>query len=102
MIYVMAMIEVSPGRKGDFLAVFTALVPKVRAEKGCIEYGPTVDLPTGPAFQTPVGENFVVVVEKWDSVQALEDHLASPHMLAYRQAVEGMVAGVAIHVLEPV
>jgi quinol monooxygenase YgiN len=102
MIHVIALIEVTPGRRDDFLAKFRDLVPKVRAEKGCLEYGPTVDLPSTLTAQTPVGDHLVVVVEKWDSVQALEDHLAAPHVLAYRQTVEDIVVDVTIHVLEPV
>lgn len=102
MIHVIALIEVTPGRRDEFLAKFRDLVPKVRAEKGCLEYGPTVDLPSALTAQTPVGDHMVVVVEKWDSVQALEDHLAAPHVLAYRQTVEDIVVDVTIHVLEPV
>jgi quinol monooxygenase YgiN len=102
MIHVLALIEVTPGRRDEFLVKFRELVPKVRAEKGCMEYGPTVDFPSTLSVQTPVGEGIVVVVEKWDSVQALEDHLAAPHMQAYRQSVENIVVGITIHVLQPV
>lgn len=102
MIHVLALIEVTPGRRDEFLATFHDLVPKVRAEQGCIEYGPTVDLPATLTVQTPVGEGVVVVVEKWDSVQALEAHLVAPHMQAYRQSVENIVVGITIHILEPV
>jgi quinol monooxygenase YgiN len=101
MIHVIALIEVAPGRRDEFLAIFNELVPKVRAEKGCIEYGPAVDLEPSMAVQTPVGENVVVVVEKWGSVQALEAHLVAPHVQEYRKAVEGLALGATIHVLEP-
>jgi len=102
MIHVLALIEVHPGRRDEFLVKFHELVPKVRAEKGCLEYGPTVDLPSTLSVQTRVGENIVVVVEKWESVEALESHLASPHVLAYRETVDDLVVGVTIHILEPV
>ncbi len=51
MIYVIATIEVAEGKRDAFLAEFHKLVPKVHAEAGCLEYGPTVDVPTGPAPQ---------------------------------------------------
>lgn len=102
MIHVLALIEVAPGRRDEFLAKFHELVPKVRAEKGCLEYGPTVDLPSTLTVQTRVGDNLVVVVEKWESLEALENHLAAPHMLAYREAVDELFVGVTIHILEPV
>ena len=46
MIHVLATIEVAPGRREEFLAAFQELVPDVRAEKGCLEYGPAIDLAT--------------------------------------------------------
>ena len=46
MIHVIATIETAPGRREAFLAAFQELVPDVRAEKGCLEYGPAVDLAT--------------------------------------------------------
>ena len=42
----------------------------------------------------------VVVIEKWDSLDALRNHLASPHMLAYREKVKELVLGVSLKVLQ--
>ena len=47
MIYVIATAELQPGCRDKFLAEFHKIVPAVRAEEGCIEYGPTVDAETG-------------------------------------------------------
>jgi len=65
MIHVIASIEVKPGKRGAFLKVFKALVPTVKAEKGCIDYGPTVDVKPGLPRQVPYRENAVTIVEKW-------------------------------------
>jgi hypothetical protein len=46
-IYVIATIELYPDKRERFLLEFTQLVPKVRAEDGCIEYGGATDLSTG-------------------------------------------------------
>ncbi len=46
MIYVIADIKVSPGRRDEFIKLFKTLVPSVQAEEGCLEYGPTIDLET--------------------------------------------------------
>ncbi len=102
MIHVVATIEVKPGRRGDFLAEFQRVTPLVRAERGCIEYGPSVDLQTGISAQAPIRENVVVALEKWEGLDALRDHLASPHMAEYREKVRDFVAGVDLQVLEPV
>jgi quinol monooxygenase YgiN len=102
MIHVIATIRTAAGRRDDFLAAFRELVPLVRAEAGCLDYGPAVDFDAGISGQPAVREDVVTVVEKWDGVAALRDHLAARHMLQYREKVKDMVAGVEIRVLEPV
>ena len=99
MIHVIATIEIAPGRREDFLAAFDEVVPDVRAEAGCIEYGPAVDIAT-PVGE-PVRDDVVTVIEKWASVEALATHLEAPHMQRYRRTVKDMVKGVSIRVLEP-
>ena len=101
MICVIATIEVNEGQRDAFLKEFAQLVPKVRAEEGCIEYGPMIDVPTNIPVQSPERKNVVTVVEKWESVEALETHLIAPHMLEYKKAVKDIVAGMSIQVLEP-
>lgn len=102
MIHVIATIELNPGKKEAFLQEFHALMPKVHAESGCIEYGPTADLRTDFPVQIPFRENVITIVEKWSDLAALKAHLAAPHMQEYRQKVEGMVNNVRLQVLEPV
>jgi quinol monooxygenase YgiN len=89
------------GKRDAFLKRVHALVPKVRAEEGCIEYGPTVDLPTGFKIQLPIRNNVVTFVEKWTDLKALEAHLAAPHMKEYREDVKDMVIGTKLQVLQP-
>ncbi|MFO0906911.1 MAG: putative quinol monooxygenase [Isosphaeraceae bacterium] len=101
MIHVIATIEVKPGRRPDFLAEFHRLVPQVRAEDGCIEYGPTVDADTGIGAQVGPRGNVVVVVEKWASIDHLKAHLAAPHMNVYREAVKDMLVGLELVILDP-
>ena len=43
MIHVVAIITAKPGKRDEVLKNFKANVPAVHAEKGCIEYGATVD-----------------------------------------------------------
>ena len=101
MIHVIANIELAEGKKDDFLKIVHKLVPKVKTEKGCLEYGPTIDAPTNIKAQMPVRKNVVTFVEKWESVQALEAHLTAPHMLEYRQEVKGMIVGATLQILQP-
>ncbi len=101
MIHVIATIELTPGTREAYLAVFRNLIPDVRAEKGCIEYGPAIDSQTDLENQTKIGPDKVVVVEKWEDLDALKAHSVSPHMQAYRINVKEYVRGVQLLVLDP-
>jgi quinol monooxygenase YgiN len=98
MIHVVAIITAKPGQRAAVLEAFNANVPAVRAEKGCIEYGAAVDTGTSPA---KFGEDTFVVIEKWESPDALRAHAASPHMAAYGAKTKDMLASRVIHILDP-
>jgi quinol monooxygenase YgiN len=102
MIHVIATIELLPGKRELFLAEFRKLVPLVRAEIGCLDYGPTIDLETGLSAQLALREHVVTVVERWENLDALRAHLQAPHMAEYRERVKGFVAAVRLQVLQPV
>lgn len=101
MIHVIATIEIVDGKRHDYLAAFHELVPLVRAEEGCIEYGPAIDVATQIEIQEPLQENMVTVIEKWESIAALQAHLQAKHMQENREKVKDMLAGVKIRILEP-
>jgi quinol monooxygenase YgiN len=100
MICVLATIETVAGRRDDLADVFRDLTPKVRAEKGCIEYTPMIDTPSGLAAQGPLRENVLVVVEKWESVAALQAHLNTPHMAEFGKQTAALRVGISLQVLE--
>jgi quinol monooxygenase YgiN len=102
MVHVVATIELHPGARAQFLGEFQQIVPMVRAEDGCVEYGAAVDVFTGLVAQPPLREDVVVVVEKWRDLPALVTHLAAPHMTAYRGRVRALVIKTTLQVLEPV
>ena len=101
MIHVIAIITTQPGKRTSVLEAFHANVPAVRAEAGCIEYAAAVDLADGPAFQAQCGPDCFMVIEKWESLDALKAHSAAPHMVAYGAITREMVARRAIHILQP-
>ena len=100
MIHVLATVEVAPGRREDFLREFRKVVSDVRREKGCIDYGPAVDIATGIPVQIPLRDNVVVIVERWENLDALKAHLVAPHMKTYRAAVKDLVKGMQVQVLQ--
>ncbi len=101
MIHVIAVISAKPGMRDAILQAFQANVPAVKAEQGCIEYGAAVDIENGPKFQTQYGADTFVVIEKWESIDALKAHAAAPHMAAYAAKTKEMLASRAIHILSP-
>lgn len=101
MIHVIAVITLKPGMRDAFLKEFHANIPAVLAEKGCIEYGPTVDAATDHPAQAKLGPDTAVIVEKWATMDDLKAHGVAPHMKAYAAKTKDMVVSRKIHMLSP-
>ena len=101
MIHIVAIITAKSGMREAILNEFRANMPAVHAEKGCIEYGPAIDAEGIGSFQTKFGPDTFVVIEKWESLDHLKAHAASPHMAAYAAKTRELLANREIHVLSP-
>ena len=99
MIHVVALITAKPGKREEILKHARANLAAVRAEEGCIEYGPVVDAENALGFQTKLGPDTFMVVEKWESMDALKAHAAAPHMAAYGAKTKEHIATRVIHIL---
>lgn len=99
MIRLVVTLTAKPGRRDEVLAAFQANVPAVRAEKGCIEYAAYLDAPGAGPIQTPIGPDSVVILETWDSLEALAAHGVAPHMKEYGRKTKDMLESRVIHVL---
>ena len=100
MISVVATITAREGGLPELLEHINDNLPSVRAEHGCIEYLPMVDAESGMAAQVN-DSNVVIMLEKWETMEALHDHAIAPHMLDYREQVKDIVRSVSLKVLEP-
>jgi quinol monooxygenase YgiN len=98
MINVVASIHIKEGRLSEFIEIFKSNIPNVLGEKGCMEYVPTIDVPTGLPRQE-LNNNVVTIIEKWGSLEDLQAHLSGPHMLAYREKVKDLVEKMSLKVL---
>ena len=96
---VIASIRTAPGRREELIRIFKENAPNVLAEEGCIHYYPTVDIDSGSAAQE-LDKSVVTIVERWESLAALEAHFQAPHMDAYREKVKGIVESVSLKVLQ--
>ena len=101
MIHVIAIITAKPGQRAKVLENFAANRPAVLAEAGCIEYGAAIDADPALSIQTKYGPDAFVVVEKWESMDALKAHAAAPHMAAYGAKTKELLASRVIHILSP-
>ncbi len=101
MINVIASIQIKEGQKSEFIDIFKSNIPMVLEEKGCIEYVPTMDVPSGLPPQE-LNANVVTIIEKWDSLEDLKKHLSASHMLLYRKKTKHLVDNLSIKVLEEV
>jgi hypothetical protein len=61
-IHIIAIVTAKPGRRAETLEAVRDIAPLARAETGCIEYSPLVDLDSSAV---KFGADSFVVVEKW-------------------------------------
>lgn len=101
MINVIATIHVKTGKMNDYLNILKLNLPLFAQEQGCIEYFPTVDVPTRLPIQF-LDENVITIIEKWETMEDLMNHLKAPHYLAYKKDVKDMVEKVLISVLKKI
>jgi len=101
MICVVATIVLKDGKRENYLEEIRKILATVRQEKGCIEYTPTVDVDTGSNFQIKNRPDTVIILEKWDDLEALKNHGASPHMTDFRSAVKEFVQSMQLQMLTP-
>ena len=99
MINVLASVRVKRGKLSEFLEMVKSNVPRVKKEKGCIEYFPAVDIQADLPPQT-LDADVVTIIEKWESLDALRDHLASPNMRDQQEREKDIVEEVGIKVLQ--
>lgn len=99
MICVIASIRVREGARDAFLEIFNANVPAVLRESGCLEYFPSIDVDAALPVQK-LDDRVVTIIEKWQSLEALREHLSAPHMLDYKEKVKDLVEDVSLKVLQ--
>lgn len=80
-ITVIATFHAAEGKRDELLAAVCAVVPGVLQEPGCLQYAPHT-----------VGQDRVLLVESWESTDALRVHSETPALLAFRDATAHLVA----------
>ena len=102
MIHVVAVLTAHPGKRDELIAAYKENVPNVLAEAGCIQYTGAVDAEGFGRAATPMGADAFVVIEKWESPEAIKAHGVAPHMAAFGAKVKDLLASRAIYFLSEV
>lgn len=84
MVNLIAQIEVKPGAEAQVAEELRRLVAPSRAEAGCVSY---------TAYRAEGSATSFVVVEKWESAEALDAHTETPHFRAFIAAIGDATAG---------
>mgnify|MGYP001553730699 FL=1 len=92
MIYVIAEVRVKPGTADKAIAAARACVTETVKEDGCISYDMHQSV-TDPAR--------LVLVERWETPEALKRHFDTPHFKAWRAAGPEFVAERKVEVVTP-
>jgi quinol monooxygenase YgiN len=96
MIHVIAVVTAKPGRRAELIKELEAIIPLQRAEQGFVEVSLTMDT---DGTKDRFGDDAFVMIEKWESRETFEAHLATPHLRSYNEQIRERVANIAIHVL---
>ena len=98
MVRVIASIRVKEGALDEYVSLFKQNVPNVLDEEGCVEYAPCLDVDTGWTTQESDART-MTVVEKWESMDALQAHSRAPHMTAFRAKAGHLVDAISLRVV---
>jgi quinol monooxygenase YgiN len=99
MITVIATVTVKEGKVKEFLEGFKKNAVKVREEPGCLEYYPFMDIKTN-LLPSVFDENVVTIVEKWESLEALQVHVDAPHMKEQFKRDKDLVVSMSARLLK--
>ncbi len=88
---VIATIVAKPGKEAETEAVLRALIEPTRHDPGYIQYDLHVDLEDARCF---------LFYEVWESREALDRHLDTPHLNAFKARVPELVETLEIKLME--
>lgn len=92
MIYVVATFRIRPGALEPFVEAAYLLIDAARREAGCIYY----DL-----HASVTDPDRVMCFEQWHDREALDQHLATPALAAFGEAIRDLVLSSKVEVIHP-
>ncbi len=92
MIYVVAEVRLKPGMADKAVAAARKVVAETVKEDGCIFYD---------MHRSVNVADKIVVVERWASRDALDRHMHTPHLKAWREAGKEFVLERKVEIITP-
>jgi len=91
-IYVIVELRLKPGTAEKAIAAARASVAETVKEQGCISYD---------MHQSVTDPSRLMLVERWESAEALARHMETPHFKAWRAAAPDFVAERKAEIVTP-
>ena len=92
MIYVIAELRVKPGTADKAIAAARLSVAETVKENGCISYD---------MHRSVTDPERLVLVERWETPEALKRHMETPHFKAWRAVSPDFVAERKVEIVTP-
>jgi|SRR5471032_349057 len=102
MINIIVTMMIKEGQLNAFIAECAKVRPLVLEEKGCISYDYMAEIPTSMTRQEPVNANRITLIERWESLEAIDVHSQAKHMAEFVSNVKEMRENVVIRVGTPI
>jgi quinol monooxygenase YgiN len=83
-VVVVVVAQAKPGQGNAALAAFGEVAVPTHAEDGCIAYA---------LHRSAADQDQIVLVERWASREALDEHLATTHLQEFRASSHDLWAG---------
>jgi quinol monooxygenase YgiN len=80
MLVIAGSISLDPAKREPAIAAAVEMMRETQQEKGCISYTFSADLSDPGEFR---------IFEEWESQEALDAHMKSPHMARFQAAMGG-------------
>ena len=100
MIHVLVTNIIKPDCLDEYLSLAHQLGPMVNKEPGCIRYIYTVDTDSPLSIQDKINKNQVTLIEEWESLNALKEHLAKRHLKEYGKKMAPLRSSVTARVTQ--
>jgi len=101
-IHIQVTMMIKEGRMKEFLALCEKLRRLVLKEKGCRAYEYTREIASPLGIQEPIDPNRITLVEGWESLAALKEHMEASHMKDYGPKMAELRSSVAARVGESI